>query len=285
MSSTEEKKSSTKSRAQLTPRERQRIAAKNRKRRIHRKRFVIFSFSFIIIAVAAGIVWAFLTVFKITDYKVEGCKTYSAELVFKDSGLKKGNNLFFSRLNSAEEQLEKKLPYIGNAEITRLIPGTLKIKITETYKVCALKYGGSYLFLNRDGKILSREAGKAAGGLPLLACTKPVNPNPGNIIEFTAVKNGKSGQEILEIYKNLITAIETNKISPVTTVDISDPEDVSIVYQNRITLIIGAPVKLDSRMAFAADVLASENKISKTQKGEIDLTDINKAYFKPLTEN
>lgn len=283
MGSTTKKTTKPNPGARLNPRERQRIAEKNKRRRIRRKRFVIFSFSFIIIAIIAATVWGFLTLFKVKDYIVEGNKTYSADQIFEISGLEKGKNLFFSKINTAEEQLEFKLPYIGNAEILRVMPGTLKFKITETQKACAMKYGSGFLYFNSDGKILEQKAGKITDGLPLLQCTKPINIEPGKTVEFTSVKDGPDSPEILKIYKELLAAIKTSKIRNITVLDMSDPEDIALVYQGRITLIIGIPSKLESRLMFAARVLVSEDKISKKQKGTIDLTDLKKAYFKPAT--
>lgn len=271
-------------RVRLTTRERQRIAEKNKRRRIRRMRFVVFSASLLIVAVISGAVWGFLTVFKIDGYTVEGNKTYSTEQVFKSSGLLAGKNLFFNRLDKAALKLEETLPYIGTVEIYRIIPDTIKFKITETKTACALKTGDGFLYLNSEGKILENKSGKLPSGLPLFQCTEPMNPVTGHIIEFKAANKSFSSQRILETYKELVSAIETNKIRPISSIDMSEPDNISLVYDNRITLILGVSSKLESRLKLASKVLVEENIRSKTQKGTIDLTDLKKAYFKPLAD-
>jgi len=284
MSPAAKKQTKSKTPAQLTPRERQRLAEKNKKRRIRRKRFVIFSFSFVVIALVTGVVYGFFTVFKITNYIVTGSKTYSAVQVYKSSGLKLGKNLFLVKIGSAEVQLESKLPYIGNVQIRRELPGTLKYVITETNAAAVLEYENGFLLLNSDGKILEQKAGKSTETLPLLKCPEPGNIEVGRTIEFTGADTGQTSSDILAIYKDLLAAIKASKINEITVIDMSEPTDVRLFYQNRLTLHIGTPTNLESKLALAADVINKENINYPNEKGEIDLTILKRADFLPTTK-
>ena len=297
MSTTAKNQKNSKPRAQLTPEERQRMAAKNKIKRIRRKRFVIFSFSFIIIAIIVGIVYAFFAIFKITDYTVAGNKTYSNEQVFESSGLLLEKNLFLSKTKIAEEQIATELPYIDNAQISRILPGTLKYTIVETKAVSAMEYGTGIVLLNKDGKSLEQKNETKSNKLMLLRCPKPVNTETGHIIEFAKtfkikvvqankkIKYVDNQVDMLQVYKDLISAIEVSKIKGITVIDMKNPFDVSMVYQDRITLHIGTPTELEGRLAAAASIIKIEDNESKSLKGTINLTILEEAYFRKITKN
>lgn len=297
MSTTAKNPKNSKPRAQLTPEERQRMVAKNKIKKIRRKRFVIFSFSFIIIAIIVGVVYAFFAIFKITDYTVSGNKTYSNEKVFESSGLQLEENLFLSKTQIAEEQIETELPYINNAVITRSLPGTLKYTVVETKAVSAMEYGTGLVLLNNDGKSLERKNMIKSIKLMLLRCPKPINAETGHIIKFAKtfkikvvqankkVKYVDNQVDMLQVYKDLISAIEVSKIKDITLIDMSNPFDVSLIYQDRITLHIGTPIELEGRLAAAVSIIKIEDKVSSSQKGKINLTILEKAYFQKTTKN
>ena len=293
MSPAAKKQTKSKIPAQLTPRERQRLAEKNKKKRIRRKRFVVFSFFFIITALISGTVYGFFTVFKITDYAVTGSKTYTAEQVYESSGLKLGKNLFLSNLGSAEKQLESNLPYIGSVQIRRVLPGTLKYEITETKATAALSYGNRFLLLNSDGKVLEQKTGTKPDNLYLLKCPAPVSTGLGQTIGFSKTFSIKTEQtvkkkktvtvenynvDMLQVYKDLSAAVQSSKIKGITVIDMSNPLDVSLVYKDRLTLHIGSPTQINERLVLAASVIKREDADYPDEKGTIDLTILKKAF-------
>ena len=61
---------------QLTSRERAYIAQRKRKK-IRRRRIIAYStIFFLVTAIIAGLLYGFFTIFRTTDYKVEGCEKY-----------------------------------------------------------------------------------------------------------------------------------------------------------------------------------------------------------------
>ncbi len=283
MSAPTKMQTNQKPRPQITGRERQRISEKNRKRRIRRKRLVIFSFTFIVLVILTALTYAFFAIFKITSYTVEGSNTYTAEQIYESSGLLLGKNMLLSNVKSAEELLEKKLPYIGSAEIKRGLPSKLKYILTETKAACAIENDSGVLIIDKDGKILEQKAENSTGDLPVLKCPTPESMKIGENIEFSSEDKSAVAGSALEIYKNLLTAIQCSGINDITAIDMTDINDVWLVYQDRIKLHFGTPTKLESRLAFAAPVIASH--ISPTEKGEIDLTILGEAFFLPSAES
>lgn len=269
-------------RPQMTAGERERLNAKKRKRRKRRRIFIICLLTVLLTAVLAGLTYGFITVFKVTAYRVDGTARYTPEQVFEASGLELGKNLFFSSIGEAEEQLEVMLPYIGSAEIKRKMPGTFLCAITETQAAVYTPDGEGFMLIDKNGKILEKAAAAAQDGIPLLSCPEPVKKDAGRIVEFQTPQDAIENP--LDTYKKLLAAIESSSMADITHIDMANPLDVWLVYQDRIKMHLGTPAQLESRLRFAVTVIERENVISPDQRGEIDLTILKTAYFRPETE-
>lgn len=271
------------SRRQMTPGERQRLAVKNRRKRTRRLLLVIISGVLIVSALIAGLVYGFFKIFKITDYTVEGTTVYTAAEVFDISGLAIGKNLFLSDIDSAEKKIEVDLPYIGKAEISRKVPGTVRFLLSETRATGALVHGKEFVLLDKNGKVLERTTQTPAEGLPLLECPPPKTIQLGHIIETDIQEEALASP--LEIYKELLAAIESSGMQDITHIDLSDTTDVWLTYQDRIKMHLGTPKLLEKRLIFAAELLKSEDAQYPGQKAVLDLTILKTAVIKPEVEN
>lgn len=270
-------------RPQMSAGERERLNAKKRKRRKRRRVFLFCVSAILLIALLAGLTYGFITVFKVTAYQVDGTARYTPEQVFEASGLELGKNLFFSSIGEAEEQLEVMLPYIGSAEIKRKLPGTFLCAITETQAAVYTPDGEGFMLIDKNGKILERAVAAPQTGIPLLSCPEPVKKDIGLVVEFQ--KPQDAFENPLDTYKKLLAAIETSSMADITHVDMANPLDVWLVYQDRIKMHLGTPAQLESRLKFAVTVIERENVISPVQHGQIDLTILKTAYFRPETES
>jgi cell division protein FtsQ len=279
---TAKKTNNQNSRRKMTPGERQRLTEKNIKRKKRRMRFVVISTLLIISTVIGGLIYGFFAFFKITEYTVEGATVYTTEQVFENSGLTIGDNLFISDIKSVANRLETNLPYIGKVEIRRIMPGTVCFTVSETTAICAMVEGNGFVLLNKDGKVLEQKMEEPTDGLPILECLPSQNAKIGYTVEIAKQENALGSP--LEIYKDLLAAIDSSGMTDITLIDISDTTDVWLTYQERIKMHIGTPKMLESRLVFAAELLKSEDEKYPGQKGELDLTILKTAVMKPETE-
>lgn len=271
------------SRRQMTPGERQRLAEKNKKKQKRRLLFVIISALLIFSTLIGGLIYGFFAIFKVTDYTVEGTTVYDAEQVFAISGLAIGKNLFFSDIELAAERIETNLPYIGKAEISRKMPGTIRFVLTETQAAVAIAQGEDFILLDKIGKVLDRTTQLPAEGLPLLRCPPPKTVQVGYILEIDTQDGALASP--LEIYKELLAAISSSTIQGITLIDISDTTDVWLTYEARIRMHLGTPKLLENRLVFAAELLKTEDATYPGQKATLDLTILKTAVIKPETED
>lgn len=270
-------------RARMSAGERQRLNEKKKKRKKRRLLLVVCTIVLLVSALLAGLVYGFVTVFRITAFTVEGTTVYTAEQVFERSGLKLGKNLFISSTAEAEEQVETLLPYIGKAEIKRKMPGTLRFILTETQAAAFMQDGTEIILTDKNGKILDKKPAAGDENIPLLTCPAPIKQDLGYILEFDTPAGALENP--LDTYKNLLAAIENSGMKDITLIDMANPADVWLVYQDRIKMHLGTPAQLESRLVFAVTVIDNENAISPVQRGEIDLTILKSAYFRPVTES
>lgn len=271
------------SRRQMTPEERQRLAQKNKRKRKRRLLLVVITAVLIASALIGGLVYGFFEIFKVADYTVEGLHVYSEEEVFAISELAIGKNLFFSDIESAEKRIEINLPYIGKAEISRKMPGTIRFVLTETRPAAAMTEGKGFVLLDKNGKVLERTTQAPDDGLPLLACPPPKSVQTGHTIEIDTQEGALASP--FEIYRDLLAAIDSSDLQGITLIDITDTTDVWLTYQGRIKMHLGTPKLLEKRLIFAAELLKSEDAQYPGQKAVLDLTILKTAVIKPETEN
>ncbi len=259
------------------------MAEKNRKKRKRRLLLVVISGVLIASVLIGGLVYGFFAIFKVADYTVEGAHVYSEEQVFASSELAIGKNLFFSDIKSAQQRLETNLPYIGTAVISRKMPGTIQFVLTETKATAVIVEGNDFVVLDKNGKVLERTTQTPDDKLPRLACPPPKSVQTGHIIEID--KQDDALASPLEIYKDLLAAIDSSGLPDITLIDIADTTDVWLIYQDRIKMHLGTPKLLEKRLVFAAELLKSEDAQYPGQKAELDLTILKTAVIKPETEN
>ena len=129
-----------------TLREKQRRKAKHRTRRrispTALKRLLIMA------AVVAAFVLSMVIFFRVRDIQVTGSTYYTAEEVIAACGITKGDNLLTISRGKAAGSVMAALPYVKTVQVTRHLPDTLELTVTE----CKLL---SYLATHR-GRVVSK---------------------------------------------------------------------------------------------------------------------------------
>lgn len=95
--------------------------------------------------------------FAVSEIVTSGAKHRSADDVASLAGIAKGDNVFSIDLESARARLAND-PWIERAEITRQLPGTISIRVTEREAAALVATSGdagTYL-VTRDGAIIKR---------------------------------------------------------------------------------------------------------------------------------
>lgn len=111
------------------------------------------------------------------------------------------------------------------------------------------------------------------------------------ILKGVAVEDATPGQPLvvkkektMELYQEIMASLETNKIDGINEINLADAFAVTLMYQERIEILLGSVSNLDNKLALCKEILLKQDEISPYQKGTVDLTIDKKAYFSPYSE-
>jgi cell division protein FtsQ len=121
------------------------------------------------VGLIAVIVWVmfFSPVLDVRDIKVVGTKHVEAEEVAEVSGLLDSSQNLLTLATDEVAQRVEELPWVQEAEVDRMLPGTVRIKIIERTPAMILSLGAARWTVDAHGVVL--EAGEVQPGLPVLA--------------------------------------------------------------------------------------------------------------------
>jgi len=245
-----------------------------RKRRRRRALLVFYFFTFVTVIVAAVAV-SLTVLFKIDSIQVNGTSRYSAEKIMKAGGIEKGENLFLAKTKDAEAEIQRELPYIGTAKVTRRLPAQIVISVSEEPICGALEYNKKFVVVSHSGKVLEI-ADKMPANCPAIKGIKLSKAEVGKIIVYT-----DASQQTM--FQSLAAAISSSKLQKVTAIDLSNSYKIQIVYDGRVTMNLGLPSDFDYKLRFAKSILDA-GKIKDSEKGTLNLSvavEDNNAFFDP----
>ena len=267
----------------LTPEEREiRIKHLKRKRNF-RIAIVVVGFLMAISLVISPIL--IFTLFRVESFTVEGAGIYTTEEVVSASGIAVGKNLLFANLDEAADNIEKLLPYTDEVKITKKLPDEIIIRCGSTEKSFAIEMSnGLYALADSNLKILEI-VGKKPVGVALIVGALPYKAEIGEIAEFDVIQDGEKKDEFVDEPLNLLLeitkAISENKTKDINLINVSERNDIYLIYQGRIVLKLGNGSDLASKLSLGNKVINSENTIDPFQFGAINLTVVTEAVFNP----
>ena len=148
---------------------------------------MFFFYIFLFLAVIGTAVTLSLTVlFRVERIEVQGESRYSAEQIVQASGLETGGNLFLTDTGEAASAIEKALPYIGEAKVSRVLPSELSISVQEEPAASAILWEGQYVVLGASGKVLELAAA-APENCPVVKGVALQQAEPGSAVAFADV--------------------------------------------------------------------------------------------------
>ena len=240
-------------------------------RRRRRRRTVITALV-LLVFIVAGIALSVTVLFKIDSYRVEGDSIYTQEQLVDAFGHPEGENIFHFRMADAERQMEQKLPYLETVKVRRRLPGTVVFIVTPATEAYYIETESGALLLSSGLKVLNT-AGQAADGLCKLNGVTAASPAAGS--QFTT-----GTAETDAAVKALLDAVAASGLAGVSSVDFTDPYELSLVYAGRITVKLGAATQLEYKLEIVKKSL-EDAYFTDTTAGILDASDAGRAVFKP----
>ncbi len=189
------------------------------------------------------------------------------------------DNIFRCNTEQIADNIEKALPYVGDAVVSRKLPGTLVVSAVSTEAIAAVENGRGVLLINNKGKILESVI-EVPNGLKTVTYGTLIETNPGEIVS--------SKSEVpISVFTELTEACITNNLNKITNIDISSATDIKMTYDDRIVLKLGNASDINDKIYLAVESLMEEDAISQLQTGTmlLDIENGGKGTFAPYADD
>lgn len=248
----------------------------NKKRRLKNSvRNALITTGLLLLLLAVGVVLSLTVFFKIEVIDITGSGMYSSEEITAYCFVDVGDNLFLIDKEKCAEVLEQKLPYIYDVEITRKLPSTLQLNITEASPAYKIKNeDGSYILLDDRFKVLNNNSADSSEGAVEIQNVSIVSSENGLLIGF-------ENEEVQTCLNELSSIIKKLNITEATAVSSDGKNNNCIVYENRIILKLGSSENLEDKIYRGIAGCEKLNESTPNAKGTMDLTSGKQFYFTP----
>lgn len=239
------------------------MAKRRHVRRRRRRGFGVLYKLLSVIVISAAIVAALTLFFKVDGVTVSGTTQYSSEEIIAASGVKTGDNLFLLNKYEISDAIIEQLPYVSSVSISRKLPDTLVIEVTDSNQGGVIQQGRDYWVVSSAGKLLGKRAEAGSGAL-ILGLTLE-DPQVGHTVA-AAEGNERKLSQLLELFD----ALEEKGMLPgVSQIDFSQDGVISMDYAQRFTV----------KFAYGADFVYKLSNVNQVieqlednEQGIIDLT-------------
>ena len=236
------------------------------------RRFGVLYKLLTLVVVCAAAVLALTLFFKVESVEVTGNSRYSAQEIQDACGVSLGDNLYLLSKPDMVQRLHQQLPYIDEVRITRRLPNTLCVQVTEFTTVYAVEQEGTVWLLTSGGKIVETAAER--GDVPLIDGCELLAPSLGGDVSFALELQNR--QESLFA---LLTALESAELTgDVRAIHLGDPTVLSMDYTERFT--VEMPYGADYPRLLRYLTLVIE-ELETNLTGVIDLTRDGEPHFRP----
>ena len=236
------------------------------------RRFGVLYKLLTLVVVCAAAVLALTLFFKVESVEVTGNSRYSAQEIQDACGVSLGDNLYLLSKPDMVQRLHQQLPYIDEVRITRRLPNTLCVQVTEFSTVYAVEQEGTVWLLTSGGKIVETAAER--GDTPLIDGCELLAPSLGGDVSFALELQNR--QESLFA---LLTALESAELTgDVRAIHLGDPTVLSMDYTERFTVEMPYGADYPRLLRYLTLVI---DKLETNLTGVIDLTRDGEPHFRP----
>lgn len=294
--------------------------------RLRRRRRILGVLA-VLAVLAAAVLLSVNLLFKVTAFRIENFDRttpadtgiYSGEDILNALQIEQDSNLFGFSTAAKAQQLSQALPYLDRVQVDIQLPGTVVVKVEPATERFAVPYDGGWAILSDRLKILRLADSRPDGMLSLsMTLNDTFDPQVGSTVEpasynslldapVQAAASGDTAEptptptatapEVVylqtsapEVLQALLTELhEKNLFDGITAVDIADLSRISVVYQDRIRVVLGNDTNIEYKLRLAAVALTDPDQgLLPADRGTLDVSMTEsdgsiKAYFDPGT--
>ena len=227
------------------------------------------SIVFIIVTVMMFILLSFG--FKLKRVNVDGMTVYSSDEISEWVNENCSDNVLFMSSSELKDKLSNAFPRLKNIVVEKDLPNTLCITAEDDAPSYYITLDGEHYVLSEELKVITRtnDSGATSGLLS---------------VAVTDIKKAVTGQKIEFYYdyqydyiKDLLTDISKHDMSGgIISVDADDKFDITVNYDGRFTVKIGAGENVKTKLTLAKAYIDS---LPEGETGIIDSTSTDKGSY------
>ena len=265
---------SHRNRASAEPTKMQTRRRQNRKRRLKNSvRRALLALCLLVVLLAFGVTLSLTVFFKTENVTAQGSGIYAEQEILDASGLNSSNNLFLLNEEEIGESIMRQLPYIGTVSISRKLPNTVNINVTDTIASYSIENSDkTYVLLDQNFKVLENAADRIPADTVRISSADISNADPGMTVVFsdTAVQ-----QRLSEIAK----AVNETGMAQATEIYTTGANSNYIVYMDRITFELGDLENLEDKIIRGLASCEQLDSDGSDMRGNLNLTVDKQSYF------
>lgn len=243
--------------------------------RVKRKRrFAAFIILPLIVIAAIYLGSKYMVVKKI---EVVGAKRFNSDYIINLSGIILGQNILQINEPKVEENLESN-PYIVVKQMERVFPDKVRIRLRERIASLQVQYMNSWLILDSEG-ILLEVASEPSQNLLKFTGLQIKAAQPGKCIDTESANGFKALIELAALLTPDNSQANEYR-TYVKEIDISNPMNTSIISPQGITIRLGVPDGLDTKLNWMLSSMKELVALGKTG-GLLDVSvaEQDKVYY------
>lgn len=235
-----------------------------------------FIMSLLTFCIVVGAIITSVTVFlKVADIQVTGSTRYTAEEIVAESGIKVGDNMFAVNKFDVAEKILGKYPYIEQIKIRRRLPDTFTFEITERTPAGYIVSDGNRWLLDKNAYILEMLPEERNAGVPKIVGAEVLAPSAGTRLVLKDEDKMGALEEVLR------ALCETGLCPNVNRIEIGKLYSINLIYANRFRVNLGDASELTRKIEMLKAVI---NELNDFEKGEINVSAVKEARFRPNNE-
>ncbi|MGN1347073.1 MAG: cell division protein FtsQ/DivIB [Eubacteriales bacterium] len=218
--------------------------------------------------------FVYLAFFVISDVEVRGTDLYSKEDIVEAAGFSVGDNLYSFHAGRAEESILFYCPRIQSAQISRTLPNSVDIELTEDTAVYYADVYGDILVLSAGLRVLGVTDCDAARADGLIQLVLPAvrDSVAGRAISFAEERN-------LRYVRSILGAVAESSLGGegrISKIDLSDEYGVTMNCDGRYFLKIGNEKDCDLKLRMAYKTIGNE-AFDREMPASIDVSKVGEA--------
>jgi len=248
-----------------------------RKRKMQKRKRVFILTCFIVCSFAVLALVFKAPFFDIKGITVTGNKMLKKEKIIAASKIAVDENIFSMSMSGAEEKIMQ-MPYVKNAEVKRVFPDKISVKIEECVPRAYIKHGKKYVVIDSEGKILE--------------LVKDTKKHKIMTINGLSLKNTEPGKNILDNADSRIECcVDTLKIlekvkfiDKIISLDFTHLTAIKMNYEDRVFVNLGSYENYDDfeyKVKECKHIISEE--LSVYEKIELDFS-MDNAVSRPYED-